>query len=162
MGGSLALLILSSPFIWNILLQPFQRQRIATFFNPESDPFGASWNIIQSKVAIGSGGLFGKVRVNVSLENLQLDVKLTAENSATLAILRASEAVLQSITEINGLKLAEYNVELSNNNQNNNGSRNQKENSGEKDAKMNENQNELDDKLDSSNDDGSHNLNLIA
>ena len=105
---------------------------------------------------------FGKVRVNVSLENLQLDVKLTAENSATLAILRASEAVLQSITEINGLKLAEYNVELSNNNQNNNGSRDQKENSGEKDAKMNENQNELDDKLDSSNDDGSHNLNLIA
>ena len=105
---------------------------------------------------------FGKVRVNVSLENLQLDVKLTAENSATLAILRASEAVLQSITEINGLKLAEYNVELSNNNQNNNGSREQKENSGEKDAKMNENQNELDDKLDSSNDDGSHNLNLIA
>ncbi len=105
---------------------------------------------------------FGKVRVNVSLENLQLDVKLTAENSATLAILRASEAVLQSITEINGLKLAEYNVELSNNNQNNNGSREQKENSGEKDAKMSENQNELDDKLDSSNDDGSHNLNLIA
>ena len=105
---------------------------------------------------------FGKVRVNVSLENLQLDVKLTAENSATLAILRASESILQSITEINGLKLAEYNVELSNNNQNNNGSRDQKENSGEKDPKMTENQNELDDKLDSSNDDGSHNLNLIA
>ena len=59
-GGSLILLILSSPFIWNILLQPFQRQRIATFFNQDSDPFGASWNIIQSKVAIGSGGLFGK------------------------------------------------------------------------------------------------------
>ncbi len=60
MGGSLVLLVVSSPFIWNILLQPFQRQRIATFFNPESDPFGASWNIIQSKVAIGSGGLMGK------------------------------------------------------------------------------------------------------
>ena len=105
---------------------------------------------------------FGKVRVNVSLENLQLDVKLTAENSATLAILRASESILQSISEINGLKLAEYNVELSNNNQNNNGSRDQKENSDEKDSKMTENQNELDDKLDSSNDDGSHNLNLIA
>ena len=41
-------------------MQPFQRQRIATFFNPDSDPFGASWNIIQSKVAIGSGGLLGK------------------------------------------------------------------------------------------------------
>ena len=59
-GGSFVLLIISSPFIWNILLQPFQRQRIATFFDPESDPFGASWNIIQSKVAIGSGGLLGK------------------------------------------------------------------------------------------------------
>ena len=105
---------------------------------------------------------FGRVRVNVSLENLQLDVKLTAENSAALAILRASEGVLQSITDINGLKLAEYNVELSNNNQNNNGSKEQKENIGEKDAKMSENQSELDDKLESSIDDGSHNLNLIA
>ena len=105
---------------------------------------------------------FGRVRVNVSLENLQLDVKLTAENSAALAVLRASEAVLQSITEINGLKLAEYNVELSNNSQNNNGSKEQKEDSGEKGAKMSENQNELDDKLDSSNGDSSHNLNLIA
>ena len=105
---------------------------------------------------------FGKVRVNVSLENLQLDVKLTAENSATLAILRASEGILQSITEVNGLKLAEYNVELSNNNQNNNGSRQQKENNGEKSSTTSKNQNELEDKLDSSNDDGSHKLNLIA
>jgi rod shape determining protein RodA len=60
MGGSLALLIISSPFLWNVLLQPFQRQRIATFFGIDSDPFGAGWNIIQSKIAIGSGGLFGK------------------------------------------------------------------------------------------------------
>ena len=59
-SGLFVLLIISSPFIWNILLQPFQRQRIMTFFNPDSDPFGASWNIIQSKVAIGSGGLLGK------------------------------------------------------------------------------------------------------
>ncbi len=57
-GGSLILFIISSPFIWNILLQPFQRQRVATFFNPESDPFGASWNIIQSKVAIGYQALY--------------------------------------------------------------------------------------------------------
>ena len=105
---------------------------------------------------------FGKVRVNVSLENLQLDVKLTAENSATLAILRASESILQSITEVNGLKLAEYNVELSNYNQNNSGSRQQKENNGEKGSTMSENQSELEDKLDSSYEDGSHKLNLIA
>ena len=62
MGGSLVFLILSSPFIWNILLQPFQRQRIATFFNQDSDPFGARWNIIQSKVAIGSGGFWKRFR----------------------------------------------------------------------------------------------------
>jgi len=105
---------------------------------------------------------FGKVRVNVSLENLQLDVKLTAENSATLAILRASESILQSITEVNGLKLAEYNVELSNYNQNNSGSRQQKDNNDGKGSTMSENQSELEDKLDSSNDDGSHKLNLIA
>ena len=60
MGGSLVLLIISSPFLWNVLLEPFQRQRIATFFGINSDPFGAGWNIIQSKIAIGSGGLFGK------------------------------------------------------------------------------------------------------
>ena len=105
---------------------------------------------------------FGKVRVNVSLESLQLDVKLTAENSATLAILRASESVLQSITELNGLKLAEYNVELSNNNQNNSGSKDQKENSGEKDVKMSDNRDDLGEQSGSSNNDSSHSLNLIA
>jgi rod shape determining protein RodA len=60
MGGAFIALIICSPLIWNVLLQPFQQQRIATLFNPESDPFGAGWNIIQSKIAIGSGGIFGK------------------------------------------------------------------------------------------------------
>jgi len=69
---------------------------------------------------------------------------------------------LQSITEVNGLKLAEYNVELSNNNQNNSGSKQQKDNNGEKGSRMGENQSELEDKLDSSYEDGSHKLNLIA
>ncbi|MDA9620595.1 rod shape-determining protein RodA [bacterium] len=59
-GGAFIALIICSPLIWNVLLQPFQQQRIATLFNPESDPFGAGWNIIQSKIAIGSGGIFGK------------------------------------------------------------------------------------------------------
>jgi len=59
-GGLFAILVICSPLIWNVLLQPFQQQRIATLFNPESDPFGAGWNIIQSKIAIGSGGIFGK------------------------------------------------------------------------------------------------------
>jgi rod shape determining protein RodA len=41
-------------------LHPYQKARIMTFFNPESDPLGSGWNIIQSKIAIGSGGLTGK------------------------------------------------------------------------------------------------------
>ena len=41
-------------------LQPYQKLRILTFFNPDKDPLGAGYQIIQSKIAIGSGGLFGK------------------------------------------------------------------------------------------------------
>ena len=47
------------PLFWNFL-RPFQRNRILTFFNPELDPLGAGYHIIQSKTALGSGGLFGK------------------------------------------------------------------------------------------------------
>ena len=41
-------------------MHDYQRRRVLTFLNPESDPLGAGWNIIQSKTAIGSGGIFGK------------------------------------------------------------------------------------------------------
>ena len=47
------------PLFWNFL-RPFQRNRILTFFNPELDPLGAGYHIIQSKTALGSGGLLGK------------------------------------------------------------------------------------------------------
>lgn len=47
------------PVAWLFLL-PYQKDRILTFIHPESDPLGAGWNIIQSKIAIGSGGWFGK------------------------------------------------------------------------------------------------------
>lgn len=49
----------SLPVAWHFLM-PYQKDRILTFINPESDPLGTGWNIIQSKIAIGSGGLFGK------------------------------------------------------------------------------------------------------
>ena len=42
------------------LLKPYQKSRILTFFNPERDPLGAGYQIIQSKIAVGSGGIFGK------------------------------------------------------------------------------------------------------
>lgn len=47
------------PIIWYFLYD-YQRLRVFTFFNPESDPLGSGYHIIQSKIAIGSGGLFGK------------------------------------------------------------------------------------------------------
>jgi len=50
----------SLPAMWLFVLRDYQKQRVLTFINPESDPLGAGWNIIQSKTAIGSGGLYGK------------------------------------------------------------------------------------------------------
>ena len=50
---------LLSPVFWG-MLSNYQQNRIITFFNPEKDPLGAAYQIIQSKTAIGSGGLFGK------------------------------------------------------------------------------------------------------
>ena len=50
---------LLSPFMWNSL-STYQQDRILTFINPEKDPLGAAYQIIQSKTAIGSGGIFGK------------------------------------------------------------------------------------------------------
>jgi rod shape determining protein RodA len=47
------------PLLWG-LLKPYQRQRLVVFMNPEADPLGSGYHIIQSKVAIGSGGLSGK------------------------------------------------------------------------------------------------------
>ncbi|UJF18821.1 rod shape-determining protein RodA [Vibrio sp. SS-MA-C1-2] len=48
------------PILWFYLMHPYQKTRVLTLFNPESDPLGAGYHIIQSKIAIGSGGLFGK------------------------------------------------------------------------------------------------------
>jgi rod shape determining protein RodA len=47
------------PIAWS-LLRDYQRQRVLTFLNPESDPLGAGYHIIQSKIALGSGGIWGK------------------------------------------------------------------------------------------------------
>ncbi|WP_036815956.1 rod shape-determining protein RodA, partial [Photobacterium sanctipauli] len=48
------------PVLWLFLMRDYQRTRVLTLFNPESDPLGAGYHIIQSKIAIGSGGLSGK------------------------------------------------------------------------------------------------------
>lgn len=56
---ALLALAAAAPGLW-YALQDYQRQRILTLFDPESDPLGAGWNIIQSTTAIGSGGTLGK------------------------------------------------------------------------------------------------------
>lgn len=46
--------------MWFFVMRDYQKQRVLTFLDPESDPLGSGWNIIQSKAAIGSGGVYGK------------------------------------------------------------------------------------------------------
>lgn len=59
----------AAPLIW-FNLHGYQQQRVLTFLNPARDPLGAGYNIIQSKIAIGSGGLFGKGWLNGSQAHL--------------------------------------------------------------------------------------------
>ncbi len=55
----IVMFIATAPFVI-AFLKPYQKQRILTFFNPDRDPLGAGYQIIQSKIAIGSGGIWGK------------------------------------------------------------------------------------------------------
>jgi rod shape determining protein RodA len=58
--GAVAALVPIAVAMWFFVLREYQKQRVLTFLNPESDPLGSGWNIIQSKAAIGSGGVWGK------------------------------------------------------------------------------------------------------
>ena len=51
--------LISLPFLWNYI-KPYQKKRILSFFNPESDPLGQGYQLIQSKIALGSGSVSGK------------------------------------------------------------------------------------------------------
>ena len=59
-----------TPFLWD-QLRPYQQQRILTFISPEQDPKGAGYQIIQSQVAIGSGGIWGKGYMNGTQTHLR-------------------------------------------------------------------------------------------
>jgi rod shape determining protein RodA len=61
-GGAVAVGAMM-PVMWN-MLHGYQQRRVLTFLNPESDPLGAGYHIIQSKIAIGSGGAYGKGWLN--------------------------------------------------------------------------------------------------
>jgi rod shape determining protein RodA len=56
----ISLVAACAPLMWFFIMHGYQKQRVLTFLNPESDPLGSGWNIIQSKTAIGSGGIEGK------------------------------------------------------------------------------------------------------
>ena len=59
-SAGVAAAVLMAPIVWNYLLLGYQKKRILTLLNPDLDPLGSGWNILQSKIAIGSGSLVGK------------------------------------------------------------------------------------------------------
>jgi len=67
LGGLAAAL---APLLW-LSMREYQRQRVLTFLNPETDPLGAGYHIIQSQIAIGSGGLYGKGWLNGTQSHLE-------------------------------------------------------------------------------------------
>ncbi|MDJ0926828.1 MAG: rod shape-determining protein RodA [Gammaproteobacteria bacterium] len=69
--GAISLALISLPVLWYWVMHDYQKQRVLTLINPDSDPLGAGYHIIQSKIAIGSGGLFGKGWLNGSQGQLE-------------------------------------------------------------------------------------------
>ncbi len=68
--GFAASMAAAAPALW-LVMKEYQRDRVRTFLNPEADPLGNGWNIIQSKIAVGSGGLTGKGWLNGTQSNLE-------------------------------------------------------------------------------------------
>jgi len=69
--GAFTIGLISLPVLWYFVMHDYQKRRILTLINPDSDPLGAGYHIIQSKIAIGSGGLFGKGWLNGSQGQLE-------------------------------------------------------------------------------------------
>lgn len=59
-GAFFAMVSVAAPLMWFFGMREYQKQRVLTLLDPQSDPLGAGWNIMQSKTAIGSGGMDGK------------------------------------------------------------------------------------------------------
>lgn len=68
--GGAAAMAAAIPLAFQFLLQPYQQNRVLTFLSPENDPLGTGYHITQSKIAIGSGGLFGKGFLNGTQSHL--------------------------------------------------------------------------------------------
>lgn len=69
-GACVGLIAFITPIAWFFLLHNYQKQRVLTLIDPEADALGTGWNIIQSKTAIGSGGIFGKGYLNGTQSHL--------------------------------------------------------------------------------------------
>ena len=59
-GGFSLMAVGSLPLLWNFVLKPYQQKRVLTLLDPYQDPLGAGYHTIQSQIAVGSGGLWGK------------------------------------------------------------------------------------------------------
>lgn len=70
LAGFAFIALSSMPVLW-YLMHDYQKTRVLTFWNPEQDPLGAGYHIIQSKIAIGSGGLYGKGWLNGTQSHLE-------------------------------------------------------------------------------------------
>ncbi len=92
--GAAGMAVLAAFPMWRYTLHDYQRQRILTLLNPESDKLGAGWNIIQSKTAIGSGGFEGKGWLNGTQS--QLDFLPESHTDFIIAVL-AEEGGLRNV-----------------------------------------------------------------
>ena len=106
-GMSMKLILISSLLsipgalvLWNFFMQEYQKQRVLTLLNPDSDPLGAGYNIIQSKIAIGSGGLFGKGWTNGSQAQLEF---LPERDTDFIFAVMAEELGLLGVLSLLGL-----------------------------------------------------------
>ena len=70
-GSALVVAIPAAGILWKWGMHEYQRDRVITFLNPESDPLNTGYHIIQSKIAIGSGGLYGKGWLNGTQSHLE-------------------------------------------------------------------------------------------
>ena len=98
------LALASIPGAWALwqFMQDYQKQRVLTLLDPDSDPLGAGYNIIQSKIAIGSGGLFGKGWTNGSQAQLEF---LPERDTDFIFAVMAEELGLLGVLALLGLYL---------------------------------------------------------
>lgn len=98
--SAFGLLLVSAWPMWHFVLHAYQRQRILTLLDPEADKLGSGWNIIQSKTAIGSGGIYGKGWLNGTQS--QLDFLPESHTDFIIAVL-AEEFGLVGVMILAGL-----------------------------------------------------------